>query len=505
MASPQPHDDWVVNRHFTSRCDFCDTKNTVLQHCDAPGCHINVCEYCMRTGVLAEDEKHQVGRHEADCFEWQRKILPREGGTTARLPSQQAGVPVIAHAPKPAEARGASSTIPTPHLAKPGTYRPDPVYGTLGPHPFPALPLPFPSGPMYMGQTYPVVAMPTFRPSYAYATPDASGGLPGLVACAGEVQAHKEPEVEPKTGPKHARKNPRRQAEAKGPAKTSKRQRRSEVATKNAASAVSNAQAADQDLDVSEEVIEAANILVAMSRGGYATDPLATPPHTAGERGPVTTPEAIEQPSFLPVSIPAFFYFYFFLSFHWTPLVCLDVPATDANHLTSQTPAPSASGPKSSKSKGKQSSKKTTPTAAQEDVPWNPLEQRFPITRAQWNEREREREPAAAAKNKNKNNNKKRGQQKEATRGGRLSARAQGLRDAWGRVTSTVRRQFGLDDDEAAFPGDEAAQFRLAWERMEECKPDESAENRLNRAIAIAVAVEVGTVMAEALGEWEGE
>lgn len=139
-----------------------------------------------------------------------------------------------------------------------------------------------------------------------------------------------------------------------------------------------------------------------------------------------------------------------------------------------QTPGPSTAGPKS---KGKQVAKRKGRTPA-EDAPWNPVKERFPITRAQWNERNK--------------------------RGGGLSARAQTLRDVWDHITTTVLRQFGIDDDEELF-STKVDQFKLAWQRMMACMPDESPENRLNRAIAIAVSVEIQTSLEKALAPWKGK
>lgn len=83
-----------------------------------------------------------------------------------------------------------------------------------------------------------------------------------------------------------------------------------------------------------------------------------------------------------------------------------------------------------------------------------------------------------------------------------LSARAQALRNVWERITIMVLNQFGLDDDEELFAA-QSDQFRVAWERMMDCMPDMSDENRLNRSIAIAVVVEAEILLKEALAVWE--
>lgn len=321
MAPQLPHNKWVANRHFTSRCDFCDKKNTVLQHCNAQGCQINICEPCMRSDVLAKDKKHKIGADQADGFEWQRKILPREDGPTA----QPRAAEKKGKGSKQAEAKNSEPphvpyTHPGPHFPAPEAYGPGPLYSTMGAQilpGLPSLPMAFPHGSMYFGQAFPTLG--NFQPLYAYAS-SANGG-PGLNPPAQHVQPppHMEPEVRHKTSPKHVKKGSKHRVEESSAEKVVKRKRPSDVAEKAPpeASARPEIQAAPvvpaaletrpktpEQLDESEDVIMAANILMAMSRGTYATDLFATPPISVAAARPHlhVTPAGDEPSSFLPVS-----------------------------------------------------------------------------------------------------------------------------------------------------------------------------------------------------------
>lgn len=259
----------------------------------------------MRTGVLAEDEKHRLGSHQANRFEWHRRILPRQDGSKAHPHAQQTGLRFIHYVPNEVAARKASSAIPTEQPATRESFGlgPGPYSGTIAPQTFPSLPLPFPSGPMYLGQTHPVVPMPNINPPFTFPNPphDRTGVKPSL----GNIQTPKNPEIKPKTTPKQIRKTPRRPKEAKSSTQAAKRLLHVDDAAK-APSAESSFKAPDQTLEVDEEVIEAANILVAMSQGGYASDLLAVPGNTVADKGAVVTSRATQQPDLLPVSTLGF-------------------------------------------------------------------------------------------------------------------------------------------------------------------------------------------------------
>lgn len=325
MAAQRPHNNWVVNRHFTSRCDFCDKKNVVLQRCKAQGCHINICEFCMRSGFLANDKKHKIGSEQAGRFEWHRRILPREdgaktGASTAAAAQQKMGNTIPPPADKQAEAGDrASSFFQAPRALAPTAYGPGLLYGSATGLPgLPSLPVTFPSGQMYMGgQGYPFLPAPSFRtcPNLSCASQDMA--VPSWVA--GPVQAPNKPEVQLKGSPKPLHKGSKRPVEVKSPPQAAKPKKRRRAVAKGASTMKEPAgegivelvpvvenrpKTPDRGWDESEEVISAANILTTMSRGGYATDLSATPhPHKVGARlkAPMT-PVGNEQSTFLPVS-----------------------------------------------------------------------------------------------------------------------------------------------------------------------------------------------------------
>lgn len=97
-----------------------------------------------------------------------------------------------------------------------------------------------------------------------------------------------------------------------------------------------------------------------------------------------------------------------------------------------------------------------------------------PLTSLKWNEREK--------------------------RGPGLTARALNLRKAWKTIMDHVIHQFGIEEDEE-IPLI-VDQLNLAWHRMQSCILDMSAENQLNRAIGVAVRVEVERLLQEALSKW---
>lgn len=127
------------------------------------------------------------------------------------------------------------------------------------------------------------------------------------------------------------------------------------------------------------------------------------------------------------------------------------------------------------------------PTTPDQDVPWNPLHDRFPITKAQWNER------AAGGGG---------GGPEGGLPEGGLSGRALALRQQWARIMTVSRRQFGFEEDEDECDTEED-EFRRCWERMVACLPDMCVENRTNRVIALAVVTDVEAVLkrASAWGE----
>lgn len=143
-----------------------------------------------------------------------------------------------------------------------------------------------------------------------------------------------------------------------------------------------------------------------------------------------------------------------------------------------QTPGPETTPQPKPKSKKKRKQVVIQSPTPDEDIPWNPLQERIPITKAQWNERGNHDEQVE------------------------LSTRALALRDTWKRITTMTLHQFGLDDDEELYTA-RSDQFRVAWERMMDCMPDQRVENRLNRGIAIAVVAEANVLLMEALAAWK--
>lgn len=282
----------------------------------------------MRSGLLAKDKKHKIGSEQAGRFEWQRRILPREDGSKAGASSAAAAQQQTRNTiPPPAEKQAEAgdrvlSVFQAPRVLAPTAYGPGPFYGgAMGLQTLPALPslpLAFPSGQLYMGgQGYPFLPVPSFR-TY----PNLSGvpqdmAVPRWVA--GPVQAPNEPEVQLKSSPKPVRKGSKRPVEVKSPPQAAKPKKRRRAVAKGAPTVKepagegivksvpiveSRPKTPDRGWDESEEVISAANILTAMSRGGYAIDLLATPhPHKVGARlGAPMTPVGNEQSTFLPVS-----------------------------------------------------------------------------------------------------------------------------------------------------------------------------------------------------------
>lgn len=112
-------------------------------------------------------------------------------------------------------------------------------------------------------------------------------------------------------------------------------------------------------------------------------------------------------------------------------------------------------------------------------MPWNPLHDRVPITKAQWNERAAGGGPEDG-----------------------LSGRARVLRHQWARTMALLRLQFGFEEDEDECDTEED-EFRRCWERMMACVPDMRVENRRNRTIAMAVAANVEMVLKRTMAAWE--
>lgn len=565
MASQRPvlHNAWAANRHFTARCDFCDKKNTVLQTCEALACHIHICQTCLKGDVLVNDKVHNIGSKDVGRFDWRRKPRDDNGGgggqgssdasSTVLHTRATAYTDAIASAPpqekkkKPKiipegmqhkfrvdalgepEPASPTNTIPTMSQLRPNTISPKRFefsFGASGHGGLPILPAPGPpysAAPSMHGRR----ALPKGRSGLG----SPSGERPQRTQQACEPQAQQAPEERPKkstqhkTSPKHVKKtdNKRRKTEEEDLEYMSrqrqelKRQRVNDVAEKKEKVTVPKVRLVVKKgrpmtpeqqqqkqkppklddpvtkTDESKEVLEAANILMAISRGGYATNLSATP-KGAQPPAPPKTPKGNENSSFLPVST---------MPSHST------FSAASSLIVSNQTPASSApSGPKAPKSKfneqlaSNQASASATsttsgpealpkpkpPTTIQplqrltrviQEVPWNPLHHRLPITQHQWNEIELN---APFGKGF-----------------GLLTTRAQALHKTWAHITDMVLHQFGVEEDEELT---ETEQFRLAWLRMVVCVPDMSAENRLNRTIALAVVGEVEMLLGEALAKW---
>lgn len=207
-----PHNSWVANRHFTSCCDLCNAKNTILQHCETSGCHFNICQPCMASGVLAQDKKHEVGSNEVGHFEWQRKTTtPRPAygvATTFRAapqqhqqPQQQTGNFKTFFPPPPLpptgavmpQAGGAGGRASSVHFQVPQMNRLVPAEAAFAPQPRPFYPG---SSSMQQGsyhQPFPAPAPPSLPPTTAYNFPPGQGPYMGGAAAAGGGGAGRQP------------------------------------------------------------------------------------------------------------------------------------------------------------------------------------------------------------------------------------------------------------------------------------------------------------------------
>lgn len=239
-----PRNSWVANCHFTSCCNFCNAKNTVLQHCETSGCHFNICQPCMASGVLAQDKKHEVGSNEVGHFEWQPKITtprPEYGAaTTFRAapqqhqqqhqkpwPQQQTGNFKTLFPPPPPpppagavmpQAGGAGGRASSVHFQVPQMNRLVPAEAAFAPQPRPY----YPGGsmqqafqrpaeaaygpqprPFYPGsssmqqgsyhQPFPARAPPSLPPTTAYNFPPGQGSYMGGAAAGGGGGAGRQP------------------------------------------------------------------------------------------------------------------------------------------------------------------------------------------------------------------------------------------------------------------------------------------------------------------------
>lgn len=79
------HHKWMPNHRATSKCDFCHRKNTVLQMCEAVGCYINICRDCMGSGILEGDMKHKLKGDQVDHFDWEKAKTSRGSGPGNRF------------------------------------------------------------------------------------------------------------------------------------------------------------------------------------------------------------------------------------------------------------------------------------------------------------------------------------------------------------------------------------------------------------------------------------
>lgn len=113
MSGQNVHNKWTRTLAATAKCDWCSSKNLILQRCGV--CHINVCQECMAKGVL-EDNQHQVARSAVGDWDWEKpqgsgsqySAQGRDRGTARSVVSRENGVhssqsprpsPWLEHAP----------------------------------------------------------------------------------------------------------------------------------------------------------------------------------------------------------------------------------------------------------------------------------------------------------------------------------------------------------------------------------------------------------------------